>query len=1728
MRTTAKTGSAVRRGSTLVLVLGTLALISILTIVYVSIGRADRRTATAAGEQTERSVSVGNLLDWPGQVIGSDRTATHIESVDPISGNSRFAREAVDLPATSPGFMSVVPTSTMDVTDRLLEVERFRFRPEGTVNQAWLAPTGQLGNYLGDLEGASGGSRLADLDFRSISDPFLASTLPADIDADAVTNNDAAAGYIYMRDWAHISNFAPDGRAVNIYNIREDADYGRASSTDIDGGQLWRGALRNKAGGFDAPSGFSVGNRFSLEATGQLADLPGNVPDPLAISDGLTLWEPRDNVNDPWIPTTVYRSPGDPGGTGIDLTVNGLDLINLPATWDSNQRELFRPAVDMPGDPGWDDPTYWRYQYADADGDGFLDSRWQELVDASDPRGARDLSGASGVRMFFAARAIDLSSLVNVNTAADSFASPTEAGGDRLGASPAEIELRRILSLEDVWADYHSDDIAKFGYDMFARPNDDFMGGARLDAGDYGRYEPFRAGNNGPGPLGQYFGARGAVAAIRRTLEDAVPPASGINANRNYTGLQDDLSDPTVGLFSEVVSPYTTYDGSPPLGLSDRAGDYARLGGTYGSNQASSLFGTDDLGELLAFWGANDERVTTRLELAVGGRGNAPGANGEPFHLSPLRSDRPRLLELTRGDWDDDGRYETGNAGEAERDLLFSIFNSRRYLTTRSGASPISGDGALQIGREISRSQAALGSGETRRLLHAGDDRLINPSGMVDAEQLTTNAFGFYLDVLAPYADEPDSYTDTTKATEAYGHAGPALPVRMAAHLAANFRDMADTDATSSVVYLDLDSSQTLPASYVDLSAQVPGTPMAGSIPDLLVYGIEAQPFITEVATFNVFTDAPRDAGGDQDWENGTLKGVRTLDTLVSPTNPDFLFQVFVIQLTNPYDKVIELTKPSPTDYWVEFANTAFRFPDGAQLQQNESRTFVAINPGTPALITSRINRVGVFGAGATLITEQAVESFLSELTGVTGPLDQSLLRIEQGVSPTTKLDLRTAMNPTLGSGVASTIEIDGTFDIDLLDGDAGVTDPAMAANKRVLLWRGAGDTDINDDLLVDRLHDSSRRTDLPTLDSRPFMENQEYTNEIGDFVPVAGDVGNLATTYAIADSYFDAVGNNDAGVESPWAIFHGSIRRPDTPAGVGNPSASYVPAWALERKPDMMANNRDSFNEAYLNGQADGEYPADSGVGLLDDDTFFSANANRAWAGLGIDSLVQKVNGGDGTVIDSLRSGVGPIAGDGRFQSRQLVQDIDGLRSQVSSPTAPMNFTNDLLIELPEPGYDDPAGPALRVGDTLLAMGIGPMRRLDIPTQTGNQRWESIEQQWVTLPEAVALALGYAEDVSPGVGTSPIQPDDYDQIAPVLDNGRVRLDDYVLYYDGDTSNMYEPAASGPDTTTGRYHDQLRGPGIPAALRVFTIATAGGELGTDQYGNLTRPMTGTVNLNTAPLAVLRTLPTLTPSIDLAGAGLMPSTPTWWASRVSGASNWPDANINVNGEPLMNVDIASTIAAYRDRASLFGRPQEISTVALDGAPPNNNGRFMDFTDPTPADGDPLLSSSATMTGRGVNGSGFGSGIAAMREGPGLLSLGELFGARYDGITVSDPLEAARVLRSIDSLGRDGANLGTPDGSVEAAYYGGMSDGIADDYEEQLVSLNAISNSASVRSDFFAVWMIVQGFMPEDVQGLRPTDPLVPSFRDRYLMIYDRSNVTRPGDEPRLLYRRKIRD
>ncbi|MFO0492107.1 MAG: hypothetical protein ACK51T_06680, partial [bacterium] len=83
-------------------------------------------------------------------------------------------------------------------------------------------------------------------------------------------------------------------------------------------------------------------------------------------------------------------------------------------------------------------------------------------------------------------------------------------------------------------------------------------------------------------------------------------------------------------------------------------------------------------------------------------------------------------------------------------------------------------------------------------------------------------------------------------------------------------------------------------------------------------------------------------------------------------------------------------------------------------------------------------------------------------------------------------------------------------------------------------------------------------------------------------------------------------------------------------------------------------------------------------------------------------------------------------------------------------------------------------------------------------------------------------------------------------------------------------------------------------------------------------------------------------------------------------------------------------------------------------------------------------------------------------------------------------------------------------------------------VKDGYEENLLVANAMLNAVSVRSDIFCAYFVLHGYQQSDVEGLSrdagapsAAQPMVPTLKRRYMMVVDRSNVTKTGDKPKIL-------
>ncbi|MEO1717568.1 MAG: hypothetical protein AAFR76_10695, partial [Planctomycetota bacterium] len=219
-----------RRGTILLLVLGALAMVLILTVVYAALGKGDRTTGRAVNANRGANEVVGRFADHVVGIVGTDifdvvpdmAEQAVLEEIDPgasfneLPGIARYMGERVDKPLTDFSMLSV-PSAAGGSADAA-QLSLRQFRPSGghSTLTVWPADDVYEKLYLTDP--------------RHAADPFLASTRPTDLGPGSKSDQllggsyDDAPFFARALDWHQISNVAPDGRFVNLAFLRDNFD----------------------------------------------------------------------------------------------------------------------------------------------------------------------------------------------------------------------------------------------------------------------------------------------------------------------------------------------------------------------------------------------------------------------------------------------------------------------------------------------------------------------------------------------------------------------------------------------------------------------------------------------------------------------------------------------------------------------------------------------------------------------------------------------------------------------------------------------------------------------------------------------------------------------------------------------------------------------------------------------------------------------------------------------------------------------------------------------------------------------------------------------------------------------------------------------------------------------------------------------------------------------------------------------------------------------------------------------------------------------------------------------------------------------------------------------------------------------------------------------------------------------------------------------------------------
>ncbi|MGE3108310.1 MAG: hypothetical protein AB7G11_03615 [Phycisphaerales bacterium] len=1613
------------RGTVLLMIVGVLALIAIIAVVYAAIAQADRRGADAFAKANQLDEHVDQFRDYIAAVIGDGRLDTY---VDPIPGGNnigRLSRKAWDAPSVDPRMATLVDAA-----------HPVPFSTTGGAYSPWLS---------------------------SIEPTRLTSTALID----------PLKPYLNARDWFSITNICPDGRFVNLANLRNN---------------------------FRAEPGYGI------DARGRRR-----------MSEGLTLF---DQQGRPYSTSsgTVLLPDGSPASPFV------------PAHWTMRQINAFRPIRDVargPNSIGPKENEYYPNQWADADGDGIGDSRWFEmsrldpLSPLNNPFVEALLPQDPSIRWIYACKIIDLSGMVNLNTATDQYTDPRydSTYPDRpfkIGLSPGDVDLRGLLSMASVYNRY-IEGASGIGYDRIEQP-------PAPPVNNPMNYGP-ASGQRYNEPAARAIGYS-AYGSLRTAIGTGVipkpapqPPPAGV-----------DWTVPEV----VIAGGYTNTMPPPPVtarrawyeqvGLNPDGG-FVALNTTTTGVQAFGPLGIENELDLRAFGGANDFSRRSDVEAILDGRSTKP-----PYTLpwyGPLRSNRDDLLERANKGA---GRTD-GLASDAA--MLLAFANVRNHVTAISGGSPISSLTPMSLPQadpdRLDERELKVDVTKVLKLPRTStggaEERMNDLDRVAYVQHLA--------DALMPYRFDPINQNPTLnswgssrasgpywKRAVNYGY-GAEFAYRSLIHLALNTWDALDSDNDAdSDIAGPTAASVRLTTTLLGDRAFLPWPELSLPNPQLAqdvsalqgtdqynAFGIEAQPFLVQVATYAIYTDMPPTRvtggpiGGDDEW-NDRMQGPNpgdpivyaeiTIDLARQSGNPDYIGEVIAFQVTNPFDRRIVLdggaNQPGML-YYAEYAGKAYRlgeFDDTTRqfsmrttLEPGESKVFYCLSrPRSEMEDRIRIarNRPGNPGMAFDL------DTFLDAQLGVGQHIETTMVNPKSGLP----VDL-----PMSGS-VIGVLDIHNENQAPRFELQDNLSAWTTDLRNAVMLWRvlrAATDSsevypfnNPRNDLMVDRMRDPAGNSggDL-TL----------YFN----FSGIAGQVGGSEGGDDLSADPRDNTGLS--------AIFWGSIRRPNDVANTADRApVGTMPPWCIEAR----------YDQAYPLGAGPVWYNKD-------EDTDRSLGAVGDYGGSGQSQPRFRT-------VDNLTSVLSNSMAASLPQELRLSpqnktgNDIPRSQSTLAGSNSGLPYGRT-AVQISLGGFDldgKPRNPGLfsRVGDLLLPLAIGPFQEPKIGLN-GENTFQRLEKQWMALSEVLAICSDYYSppqwvDTPNGRKESlyytacHLIPNP--QGPPLLDRGHLVLDAFVPYLDRNNNGFFDY-----DLNNSGNGDRTIGLGVPLAFNVLD------RFRVNSYGSITKVAPGTINPNTAPLACLDALsPLMAPDPE---ATTLPSVP--WMHAMDNAATPPRRRLF---DPTQEAwDVSSTVAAYRDLANLPIRP--IGTAA--------SNLFADFGITTSGNMFDNFPRRRTTY------------IHGLREESGFRSAGEILAARlrkpngeiYDrkdnngidrlGVNPTMPMTAVMPLQ------------GHPGVTSTTVTYDRNANGIIDvgdapfvpanieqidTYDGKIAIANSILASINVHSDIFCAWFLVHGYTQSDVENLSDLDPLTPSIAKRYVMIVDRSNVLRRGDKPRILLFKEV--
>ncbi len=1325
--------------------------------------------------------------------------------------------------------------------------------------------------------------------------------------------------------------------------------------------------------------------------------------------------------------------------------------------------------------------------WADADGDLRPDSRWQTID---------SLDGLFGLKWVAAARIIDNSALINVNTALDSGAPdvdilPTPVASSGLfltdGRTPADVDLFRLLFLANEGPNQDA-----------SAPN-----GAWLDIAITG----FTRNASEP----SFF--------------DIGPSSPGVPSLLSYRSAFREHLDRGLGLTSLINRAYERASGNAPYPFNsdlnwrftreERAVAYRAFLADRGRGASADIGGrlypiSDEL-DLRTFWASNDDRTLSELERRLD-FGYLPGQAGTrtsgPADLrgrlgGPLRAARPTSMERSLQQIERPGNSRRGRptVQEVEDDV-------RHLLTTYSGASdaspvPVLNPAVVTVSGPMSGRPIYEGRYANRKI-RVSDF----PRGSVGATgpefnrkaDLIRRSFGAFTWALAPLAtNEPlnpplvrqdilDARNGATGRGHDYHYGGGSSSTAAPPNNGGNIGSPAYTFGQVSQA---LGGPNDLGASYAVLRAASLAVNLADAvdneadpIPDVNTPTAEQPtvarlfniPEIDPSSTGRLNSNTPDLSALDPQFQAGVIPmGVRfshgdiaipPASAAAPPTNQSDDVRMPARFVGRPSDGVT-LIGLDRQPFLMEAWTLAYYDADP------NGQADIEIDPTDPARQLGSIVAVEVgnpwpqpLDISGYIVRLQTPAGYVQmPLTGVIDVGHSRIIWGEVGRSASEWTPVRDEWTAIVQGQIASSVHFDSAAPATLelwLTGGTGPTTPvdpvifqpiAQAPGQQtgmgvVTLWRTVSGVNA----LVDRLW---KRNETTHVFPGTFQGNVQVTRPPAlNLVPP----------------------------ETEWSgriVCVTGVRRP-TEHGSG--AAEGSPAWVIER-----AENNVSRME-----------PSNTGSGGA------SIWYQSWWTDIPSPTVPPPEDLLRGIAIGYPTGGLQDLLGKAKepFDHMNAAAQLPAFQlfvpnrppsRDIGSPTQAEREETDRLGSLAATSElhmlctfahmyvhgdrsVDPLELAPRIDRAAVPTAIPQFFGMADPTTGGY--WRTVSEQ-----------LGDpAETQYDGSGTSPPNP-----YLGTLDPSR-----YTLNYLGNTPPTgMASVANLPDALAA-----------PLALRVFDAFEV-----LDIPGDLAQ---GRVNINTAPLKAIRMLPFVSPWYDV-------SVSTTYANSLA------DATSGGPSSPIAQLtDRAALISDYRDGLGEFStltggqsRTGKLNYPGLRtvGEPPNAG---------LPALGFHYIGEVANLSlwHGGLQAAPLSGTVGAFTTGVQYSTFADLAlaGALQPNAGVATTPTSPGVAE-VDSV-LDVRPSGS--GGATARVYDPVNDA-----EQRLAIFRAISNIATTRSDVFTAWFVVRGYDPRRIEaieipaGANATERaqllnhLEPTHESRWLAVFDRSNVRKPTDRPRVL-------